>query len=148
MKPPEQLRTSEWKQHSQDPVPNIFGDETKKEPLNNGFYKQAGSVPSNASWESVAHYTFLAYNNIKIGKASFPYSISPSGRFVIIPEVYYHNAPQYKLKIYDKKLNQFLLRNVKPKAISNYIWSNKERTIKVFFANAEKPTILSIPEPN
>ncbi|WP_200274274.1 hypothetical protein [Luteolibacter pohnpeiensis] len=134
-------------QHSQSPVPNLFGGKEDKKDVGDGFYEQAGSVASNSLWEAVAHYTYLAYHGVEIGNASYPYSISPSGRFVIIPESYYHGAKSHKLKIYDKTLNRFVLREVEPQVISGYNWAADERMVTVFFESPLKSVPLKIPKP-
>jgi len=139
-------RESEWAQHSQDPVPNVFGDQKDKKPVRGGFYEQSGSTTSSSSWEAFAHYTYLAYRNINIGFASYPYSISPSGRLVIIPETYHHGATKHTLKIYDKRRNRFILREVNPLVIRGYKWSKDEQTVQVLFENSALIKVLSIPK--
>lgn len=67
----ERQQTSEWMQHSQSTVPNLFGGKEDKKDVGDGFYEQAGSVASNSSWEVVAHYTYLAYHGVEIGNASY-----------------------------------------------------------------------------
>lgn len=111
--------------------------------MGNGFYEQAGSVASNSSWEAVAHYTYLAYRGIKIENASYPYSISPSGRFAVIPESYEYGAKARKVKIYDKNGNRFVVREVQPRNIRGYNWAEDERTVAVIFESPVKVTSLS-----
>ena len=132
---------SEWKWHLKKTVPNVFGDRGRKESLKHGFYEQDGTVLSNASWEAVAHYSFLAYRGSMIGNAGYPYSISPSGRFVVIPVSYSSGEESRKLKVYDKKRGRFLLREVGGQAIEGYDWSPDERSIVVTFENEERKTI-------
>jgi hypothetical protein len=134
-------------QHSQEPVPNLFGDKTEKENVGHGFYEQSGCEASSSSWEAVAHYSYLAYRGIKIGYASFPYSISPSGRFLAIPESYYHGAKSYKLKIYDKSRNRFVVRSIPPKTIRSYNWAKDEQLVTVLFEDSARVDSLSIPKP-
>lgn len=145
--PSEPYRTSEWIQHSQEPVPNLFGDQSEKENVGHGFYEQSGCEASSSSWEAVAHYSYLAYRGIRIGNASFPYSISPSGRFLVIPESYYHGAKFYKLKIYDKSRNSFLVRSIPAKTIRGYNWTKDEQAVTVHFEDTDKVISLSISKP-
>ncbi|MDA7933431.1 hypothetical protein N9B65_00130 [Akkermansiaceae bacterium] len=134
-------KETEWQAHPRKPVPNVFGGSGRKRSLEHGFYEQAGSVPSNATWESVAHYDFLGYRGSVIGNSGHPYSISPSGRFVVIPVTYLVGEERRELKIYDKKRNRFILRKVAGLAIQDFEWSADERSIVVVFDNDQKTRI-------
>jgi hypothetical protein len=118
--------STQWIKHSTEAVPNYFGEKPPKRFLKDGYYEQAGSVAS--SWE-VAHYTYLGYNNVQIGIAQLPYSISSSGRFVAILEDYYSGAKTSKLKIYDKSRNRYLIREIPPLAIRGYNWEKDEQAV-------------------
>ncbi len=117
---------SEWEPHPKELVPNVFEDRGKKKSLKFGFYEQDGTVLSNASWEAVAHY---------------PFSISPSGRFVVIPVTYSSGEESRDLKIYDRKQNRFILRKVGGLAIKEYEWSSDDRSIVVTFENEEREEV-------
>lgn len=132
---------SEWEPHPKELVPNVFEDRGKKKSLKFGFYEQDGTVLSNASWEAVAHYSFLGYRGSMIGNAGYPFSISPSGRFVVIPVTYSSGEESRDLKIYDRKQNRFILRKVGGLAIKEYEWSSDDRSIVVTFENEEREEV-------
>ena len=137
--------SSEWMDHPSDPVPNILGRRSPKRFLRNGFYEQGGSVLSSASWESVAHYTYLGRDKIQIGIAH-PYSISPSGRFAVIPEEYVSESSFHVLKIYDSRHHRFVRRKVQPGVIRSYDWSDDERVIRVSFEDRNVVAAMGVPE--
>lgn len=143
--PPSEEKTSTWKNHPHEPVPHVFGETTEKEYIRSGFYEQSGSVPSSASWESIAHYTFIAHNGHMIGYAGRPYSISPSGRYLIIPVSYLHGEKQHTLKIYDKKLNRYTLQYIPAMTISSYQWTPNEQSVEITSQETNKTTTIHLP---
>lgn len=131
-------QSATWEVHADVSVPNVFGEAQKRKSVRHGFYEQGGSVPSNASWESVAHYTYLGHLGRSLGRAS-SYSISPTGRFAALPA-------EDGMKIYDSWTNRHFSRPIPRKGITGYDWSVDERNLAVSFEDATTVTI-EIPEP-
>lgn len=140
-------QSTEWAEHAQKPISNVFGGTTPKRSLRGGYYEQSGSVASDASWEAVAHYTYLGHNGFQIGIAQRPYSISPSGRFVVIPEQYVSGSTHHILKIYDSELNRFIRREIPPNVVRSYEWTNNECIVEVSFEDPNTVESITVPKP-